>query len=365
MSLQTMYPGMNNSPKTALASSITASATSITLNDSSVLPQAPNIAVIGSNVQAEVIIYSEKNGNTLVNVIRGAGGTTARGWEEGTSVARNFTLLDYNNICNNITELNTVKRDKSTAVNMATEVTGVLGVANGGTGNSSLSDVKTWLGLAALAFKSIIDLASSDVTGTLPVGKGGTGLTASPSMQTNLTSTSAANVMAAAPRPGVTGVLGAGNGGTGAATASPNNVLAGPSSGSSAAAPSFRALAAADIPSLDTSKLGSGTLGVGRGGTGAATASANRVFAGPSTGSAAAPSFRALAAADIPSLDAGKITSGTLGTDRIPALAASKITSGTFDAARIPSLAGTKIVYTVNTSAPSGSLTKGTLYFVV
>lgn len=46
-----------------------------------------------------------------------------------------------------------------------------------------------------------------------------------------------------------------------------NTVLAGPSSGSSAA-PSFRSLVSADIPSLDTSKIGSGVLGVGFGGTG-------------------------------------------------------------------------------------------------
>ena len=51
--------------------------------------------------------------------------------------------------------------------------------------------------------------------GTLPVGQGGTGLTASPSMLTNLGSTSAANVLATSPRPGVTGTLPIANGGTG------------------------------------------------------------------------------------------------------------------------------------------------------
>ena len=50
-----------------------------------------------------------------------------------------------------------------------------------------------------------------------------------------------------------------------------------------------------------------------------------------------------LAASQIPSLAADKITSGTLGTDRIPSLAASKITSGTLGADRIPSLATSKI----------------------
>jgi hypothetical protein len=43
-----------------------------------------------------------------------------------------------------------------------------------------------------------------------------------------------------------------------------------------------------------------------------ATQTANFVWAGPTTGSAAAPAFRALVAADIPNLDAAKITTGTL-----------------------------------------------------
>jgi hypothetical protein len=46
-----------------------------------------------------------------------------------------------------------------------------------------------------------------------------------------------------------------------------NLVYAGPSSGSTAAAPNFRALVEADIPSLSAGKIGSGTLAVSRGGT--------------------------------------------------------------------------------------------------
>lgn len=51
----------------------------------------------------------------------------------------------------------------------------------------------------------------------------------------------------------------------------------------------------------------------------------------------------ALAATDIPNLNASKINAGEFAADRIPSLPASKISSGTFDAARIPNLAPSKI----------------------
>lgn len=53
------------------------------------------------------------------------------------------------------------------------------------------------------------------------------------------------------------------------ASQSANTVFAAPSGASGA--PAFRLLAAADIPALDTSKLATGTLGVGNGGTGTAS----------------------------------------------------------------------------------------------
>ncbi|HCN05225.1 MAG TPA: hypothetical protein DIS79_06355 [Bacteroidetes bacterium] len=172
-----------------------------------------------------------------------------------------------------------------------------------------------------------------------------------------------------------------------------NIVFAGPSTGSPAT-PTFRALVANDIPSLDAAKITTGLLVTARGGTGVdgsaaangtvligngsgftlatltagsginitngsgsititatgggsgtvtsvglaapseltvtntpvtttgtltlawANQNANIVFAGPSTGSPATPTFRALVASDIPSLDAAKITTGQLVTAR-------------------------------------------------
>ena len=61
--------------------------------------------------------------------------------------------------------------------------------------------------------------AGNITSGTLAIARGGTGLTDSPSMLTNLASTTAANVLVASPRPGVTGTLPLANGGTGKTTA--------------------------------------------------------------------------------------------------------------------------------------------------
>jgi hypothetical protein len=74
--------------------------------------------------------------------------------------------------------------------------------------------------------------------------------------------------------------------------------------GSVATAPVWAGVAVSDI---------TGTLPVANGGTGAATATQNYIFAGPATGStAAAPGFRAIVAADIPALN--QSTSGSAGS---------------------------------------------------
>jgi hypothetical protein len=74
---------------------------------------------------------------------------------------------------------------------------------------------------------------------------------------------------------------------------------------------------------------------VGRGGTGAATAAQNSVFAGPSTGGTGAPSFRSLAAADVPTLN--QATTGNAATATAAAGLKSATTTVVVSAATAPS----------------------------
>jgi hypothetical protein len=139
----------------------------------------------------------------------------------------------------------------------------------------------------------------------------------------------------------VTGLLPLANGGTGAATA--------------AAARTSLGAAASGANSDITSLAGLTTpLSVAQGGTGAVTGAANTFFAAPN-GASGAPSFRTLVAGDIPSLDAGKITSGTLSNTLINwaspgAIGAATSSSGAFTTLTTSGNVG------IGTTAPSATL---------
>ena len=109
MALSTMYPAKAGSPKTVLAADISAVATQMTVADASVLPAAPNLAVLGSDSSAEIVSYAGKSGNVLSGLVRGLGGTTASVWPADTLVARNITSFDHDRFITNIEALNTDK----------------------------------------------------------------------------------------------------------------------------------------------------------------------------------------------------------------------------------------------------------------
>lgn len=99
-----MYKGIPNSPEATLTSDINSSQTTITVSDANIIPEVPNILVIGGNTDnPETAKVTGKNGNTLT-VERGFQGS-AQAWEAGTKISRNFTEYDYNALVENIKTL--------------------------------------------------------------------------------------------------------------------------------------------------------------------------------------------------------------------------------------------------------------------
>ena len=145
MALSTMYTGKNNSPQTDITTACQASDTVIAVSDILAFPDAPNLATIGTDENAEVIRYNGISGSTLTGCERGFGGTTASQWDAGTVISRQITKYDIDTLQGNINELNTSKANAADlgdlatqdSIDLDTQTTGILKMSNGGTGGSS------------------------------------------------------------------------------------------------------------------------------------------------------------------------------------------------------------------------------------
>jgi hypothetical protein len=218
----------------------------------------------------------------------------------------------------------------------ASNVTGTIAIANGGTGQTSqqaaidalagtqssgtyLRSDGTHTTLSSIQAADVPTLnqnttgTASNVTGTVTESHGGT----------NQTSYTKGDMLYAAESNALTKL--AGN------TSTTKKFLSQTGDGTVSAAPAWSALSNSDLANSSvtitagTGLSGGGTVALGgtttinlatpvsvaNGGTGVATASANTVFAGPTTGSAAAPAFRTLVAADIPSLSSSYINNSS------------------------------------------------------
>lgn len=103
--LYKMYKGLEGSPTSKIVQGISVSATTIVVQDPSVLPAAPNFACLFDDTgKIEVVEYTQKSGQTLT-CIRGVSGQRLE-WPIATSIARNFTSIDYNNLVDNVSMMN-------------------------------------------------------------------------------------------------------------------------------------------------------------------------------------------------------------------------------------------------------------------
>ena len=105
MELTKMYPASVNSKLTNIVGAIDETDTTIEVEDASILPEAPNLLVLGTDENAETVLMTAKNGNILT-VERAVQGT-AINWPAGTNIARNFTAKDWNDIKENVEGLHT------------------------------------------------------------------------------------------------------------------------------------------------------------------------------------------------------------------------------------------------------------------
>ena len=105
MALETMYEGLPFSPQTTLTNAISEAETVIPVADVSVFPDAPNYATIaGNDGDGETILYTAKTGSALSGCTRGVEGTAKR-WDAGEIISRNWTANDHNVLIQNIIAL--------------------------------------------------------------------------------------------------------------------------------------------------------------------------------------------------------------------------------------------------------------------
>lgn len=111
-----LHQGVAFSPQTTISENIGAADTIIKVSDSSVFPDPPNYATIGTDELGETIEYAAKAEGLLSGCTRGVEGT-AKAWQKGDVIARNFTAKDHNDMISAVT---TAQQTANTAASAAT-----------------------------------------------------------------------------------------------------------------------------------------------------------------------------------------------------------------------------------------------------
>lgn len=99
-----MYKGAINSPETIITNNISNTDTLIYVQDETKVPtDLPNLMVLGTGISAETIKVLSISG--LAITVERAFQGTAKTWNAGTTIARNFTEYDYEALKSNVEEL--------------------------------------------------------------------------------------------------------------------------------------------------------------------------------------------------------------------------------------------------------------------
>ena len=100
MELITTYPAAVNSKATVTMGVLDQATTIVEVLDATVLPEAPNLLVLGTDQTAETVLMTARENNTLT-VQRAVQGI-AKSWPAGTQIARNFTGKDWDDMRSNV-----------------------------------------------------------------------------------------------------------------------------------------------------------------------------------------------------------------------------------------------------------------------
>ena len=117
--LQTMYPGVANSPDTFLVEGLTIDGTVMYVADGTVFGEIPTLAVIGQAELAETVQVTGKQSDGGYTIVRGVEGRR-KAWAKATNVARNWTNKDYEALRANVTAINDGKVDKIAGKGLST-----------------------------------------------------------------------------------------------------------------------------------------------------------------------------------------------------------------------------------------------------
>lgn len=103
MELITTYPAAVNSKATVTMGVLDQGTTIVEVLDATVLPEAPNLLVLGTDQTAETVLMTARENNTLT--IQRAVQGIAKSWPAGTQIARNFTGKDWDDMRSNVEAL--------------------------------------------------------------------------------------------------------------------------------------------------------------------------------------------------------------------------------------------------------------------